>query len=407
MLKPVELDKEIKTNSTYSLKANINIWVIYATTEFKTHMDLELSKCVNVNRELLDLNKVAVTSLGDRRTPDVIYIEAGSNWAQRVAHIYSNEGNLQRNQTALVVFGNEQDTTSLKLALKLGASDYFHREVGFNELLPLLEDIANEKISSSELGELSLFINTKGGSGATTVALNTAIALSEYSKGKVLLIDLGMQFSDAADYLNSKPKYSINDVIDTMDDLDDLSLDGLVYRHASGVNYLCFSSDNIKDNYDRAEKVSALIPLLRQFYRHILVDMSNGVEHVFQHIVSPASYVYLVMQQNVTSIKHAANYVKTLQFDHHLSGEQVKLVVNRYEKKNSITLKDIEATFPNREMFLVPNNYALAMECSNLGKPIVQTKKNCPIKSSLIEISHGLETPSNEKAQSWLGRLFS
>ncbi|WP_423839802.1 AAA family ATPase [Vibrio mytili] len=407
MLKPVELDKEIKTNSTYSLKANINIWVIYATAEFKSHMDLELSKCVNVNRELLDLNKVAVTSLGDRRTPDVIYIEAGSNWAQRVAHIYSNEGNLQRNQTALVVFGDEQDTTSLKLALKLGASDYFHREVGFYELLPLLEDIANEKVSSSELGELSLFINTKGGSGATTVALNTAIALSEYSKGKVLLIDLGMQFSDAADYLNSKPKYSINDVIDTMDDLDDLSLDGLVYRHASGVNYLCFSSDNIKDNYDRAEKVSALIPLLRQFYKHILVDMSNGVEHVFQHIVSPASYVYLVMQQNVTSIKHAANYLKTLQFDHHLSGDQVKLVVNRYEKKNSITLKDIEATFPNREMFLVPNNYALAMECSNLGKPIVQTKKNCPIKSSLIEISHGLETPSNEKAQSWLGRLFS
>ncbi|MEF1309658.1 AAA family ATPase [Vibrio mytili] len=407
MLKPVELDNEIKTNSTYSLKTNINVWVIYATAEFKNHMNSQLSKCVNLHSEWLDLNKVALTSLGDKRTPDVIYIEAGNGWAQKISHIYSNEGNLQRNQTALVVFGDEQDTTSLKLALKLGASDYFHREVGFYELLPLLEDIANEKVSSSELGELSLFINTKGGSGATTVALNTAIALSEYSKGKVLLIDLGMQFSDAADYLNSKPKYSINDVIDAMDDLDDLSLDGLVYRHASGVNYLCFSSDNIKDNYDRAEKVSALIPLLRQFYKHILVDMSNGVEHVFQHIVSPASYVYLVMQQNVTSIKHAANYVKTLQLDHHLSGDQVKLVVNRYEKKNSITLKDIEATFPNRKMFLVPNNYALAMECSNLGKPIVQTKKNSPIKASLFELSHDLELPSNEKVQSWLGRLFS
>jgi pilus assembly protein CpaE len=407
MLKPVEINKEEKTNSIHSLKTNINIWVIYETSEFKINMESELSKCVNINIEWLDLGKIAVTSLGERRTPDVIYIEAGSSWAQKISHIYSNEGNLQRNQTALVVFGDEHDTTSLKLALKLGASDYLHREVGFYELLPLLEDIANEKASSSEIGELSLFINTKGGSGATTVALNTAIALSEYSKGKVLLIDLGMQFSDAADYLNSKPKYSINDVIDTMNDLDDLSLDGLVYKHSSGVNYLCFSADNIKDNYDRATKVSALIPLLRQYYKHIIVDMSHGVEHVFQHIVAPASYVYLVMQQNVTSIKHAANYLKSLQLDHGLTGGQVRLIINRYEKKTSITIKDIEQAFPNQDLLLVPNNFSIAMECSNLGKPIVQSKKNSAIKSSLIDISHQLEEPADKQTQSWLGKLFS
>ncbi len=407
MLKPVELDKNIKTNSIHSLKTNINIWVIYATSEFKSTMESALSKCANLNSEWIDLSKVAVTSLGDKRTPDVIYIETENGWAQKISHIYSNEGSLQHNQTALVVFGDEHDTTSLKLALKLGASDYLSREVSFYELLPLLEDIANEKVSSSALGELSLFINTKGGSGATTVALNTAIALSEYSKGKVLLIDLGMQFSDAADYLNSKPKYSINDVIDTMNDLDELSLEGLVHRHPSGVNYLCFSQENIKDNYDRATKVSALIPLLRQYYQHVIVDMSHGIEHVFQHVVAPASYVYLVMQQNVTSIKHGANYVKSLQLDYGLTSNQIRLVVNRYEKKVSITIKDIEQAFPNQEMSLVPNNYAIAMECSNLGKPIVQTKKNSPIKSSLIEISHQLEQPTDKKTESWLGKLFS
>lgn len=162
MLKPVEINKEEKTSSIHSLKTSINIWVIYDTAEFKSTMEAELSKCVNINIEWLDLSKVAVTSLGERRTPDVIYIEAGNSWAQKISHIYSNEDNLQRNQTALVVFGDEHDTTSLKLALKLGASDYLHREVGFYELLPLLEDIANEKASSSEIGELSLFINTKG-----------------------------------------------------------------------------------------------------------------------------------------------------------------------------------------------------------------------------------------------------
>ncbi len=91
------------------------------------------------------------------------------------------------------------------------------------------------------MGDLTLFINTKGGSGATTLATNTAIELSSYAKSKVLLIDLDMQFSDAADYLNCKPKYNINDVIDSVNDLDELSLEGLVYQHPSGLNYLCFN----------------------------------------------------------------------------------------------------------------------------------------------------------------------
>lgn len=113
------------------------------------------------------------------------------------------------------------------------------------------------------------------------------------------------------------------------------------------------------------------------------------------------------MQQNVTSIKHAANYLKSLQLDYGLTGGQVRFVINRYEKKTSITIKDIEQAFPNQDILLVPNNFSIAMECSNLGKPIVQSKKNSAIKSSLIDISHQLEEPADRRDQSWLGKLFS
>lgn len=142
------------------------------------------------------------------------------------------------------------------------------------------------------MGDLTLFINTKGGSGATTLAINTAIELSSYAKSKVLLIDLDMQFSDAADYLNCKPKYSINDVIDSVNDLDELSLEGLVYQHSSGLNYLCFSQNDPRNNHKHAIQVSKLLPILRQFYSHIIVDLSHGVDHVYQQIVSPATHIF-------------------------------------------------------------------------------------------------------------------
>ncbi|WP_257880248.1 AAA family ATPase, partial [Vibrio parahaemolyticus] len=177
------------------------------TSNFKLHIADELSGCVNVNVDWIELDLFNIDLVKSKSIPDLIYIETGENWAQKVAHVYSSDSSLQHSHTALIVFGDESDTASLKMALRLGATDYFSRSVELGELYPLLKSTAEEKVSNKQMGDLTLFINTKGGSGATTLATNTAIELSSYAKSKVLLIDLDMQFSDAADYLNCKPKY--------------------------------------------------------------------------------------------------------------------------------------------------------------------------------------------------------
>ncbi|TOO72522.1 AAA family ATPase, partial [Vibrio parahaemolyticus] len=384
MLKPVKINDE-----TYkSLKTNLIVWVVYSTSNFKLHIADELSGCVNVNVDWIELDLFNIDLVKSKSIPDLIYIETGENWAQKVAHVYSSDSSLQHSHTALIVFGDESDTASLKMALRLGATDYFSRSVELGELYPLLKSTAEEKVSNKQMGDLTLFINTKGGSGATTLATNTAIELSSYAKSKVLLIDLDMQFSDAADYLNCKPKYNINDVIDSVNDLDELSLEGLVYQHPSGLNYLCFNQNDPRNNHKHAAQVSKLLPILRQFYSHIIVDLSHGVDHVYQQIVSPATHIFLIMQQNVTSVKHAVSYIRSLELDYGLSNHQVELIVNRFEKKSTISLKDIENAVGGHAIHLVPNNFAIAIESANLGNPIVQSKKNSALKASLAEISH-------------------
>lgn len=401
MLKPVKVENEYA-----SLKTNLVLWAVYSTPTFKAHMSNELSKCLNLNIEWIELGDFNLEKIQGKPIPDLVYIETGDKWAQKVAHVYSNGENFQNAHTSLIVFGDEHDTPSLKMALRLGASDYFSDQVMFEELYPLLKEVADDKVANRKMGSLTLFLNTKGGSGATTLALNTAIELAGYAKSSVLLVDLDMRFSDSADYLDCKPKYSINSVIDSLNDLDEMSLEGLVHKHHSGLNYLGFDPLSLKDNHDHAGRVSALLPELRQYYAHIIVDMSGGVEHMFQKIVSPATRVFLVMQQNVISVKHASQYLRSLEYDFGLNKSQIELLVNRYDKKASISTKDIEKAIPNVPVHMVPNNFNLAMECANLGSPIVQSKKNSALKSSLAEISHKLEVPDEENA-SWIKKLFS
>ncbi|GAB2667514.1 AAA family ATPase [Vibrio panuliri] len=403
MLKPINLEEK---KSYLTLKTNLTLWVVYASSSFKHHIDKEVSDCINLNIEWIELSHFTPDILENKPAPDIVYIEVGDGWAQKVAHVFSTNKHLAGENSTLIVFGEETDTASLKMALRLGASDYFSLTAEFGELYPLLKVTAEDKVAAREMGSLTLFINTKGGAGATTLATNTAIELATYSKGNVLLVDLDTQFSDVADYLNSRPKYSINDVINALGDLDEFSLDGLVYKHSSGLSCLSFSPETREQNHKLASQVSKLLPVLRQYYRHIVIDMSRGIEHTFQQVVSPATHVYLVLQQNITSVKHATDLVRSLEFDYGLKSEQLDLVVNRYEKKAPISLKDIEDTLEEKTVILIPNNFQLAMECANLGNPIVQAKRNSAIKTALADLSHKIEQPEKEK-QGWFGKLFS
>ncbi|MGU3842474.1 AAA family ATPase, partial [Vibrio diabolicus] len=123
MLKPVKINEE-----TYkSLKTNLIVWIVYSTSNFKIHIADELSECVNLNIDWIELESFNLDFVKNKQIPDLIYIETGESWAQKVAHVYSSDSSLQHNHTALIVFGDENDTASLKMALRLGATDYLSR----------------------------------------------------------------------------------------------------------------------------------------------------------------------------------------------------------------------------------------------------------------------------------------
>ncbi|WP_411019980.1 hypothetical protein, partial [Salmonella sp. ZJHZ21_0168] len=81
-----------------------------------------------------------------------------------------------------------------------------------------------------------------------------------------------------------------------------------------------------------------------EFYPYVFVDLSIGVDRMFSPILSQAAKVFMITQQNLVGIKNASRILKALTVEYGLSREQIELIVNRYEKRQQITLKDIENT---------------------------------------------------------------
>ena len=78
----------------------------------------------------------------------------------------------------------------------------------------------------------------KGGTGKTVMATNLASAFAKYGGKRTLLLDLDLQFGDAAIMLGIEPDKTIYDLVAAPGELDPEKLAGYIDPHASGVEVL-------------------------------------------------------------------------------------------------------------------------------------------------------------------------
>ncbi len=96
---------------------------------------------------------------------------------------------------------------------------------------------------------------------------------------------------------------------------------------------------------------------------------------MFGSVISPATKLFLVTQQNLVAIKNTTQIIKVLTFEFGVSRDQMEIIVNRYEKRQSIKLKDIQETIGGMKIHTIPNEFKVALESANLGRPFIQSKK--------------------------------
>ena len=391
------------------LKTSLTVWVFYSSDTFQVHISQELSKCQSISFEMIAFHGLVVSNLVHFTPPDLIFVETGPNWAQKIVELQqfdAPESHDAGHDASLIVFGNESDNGALKIALRIGATDFISDKAVLDEFAPLLKNVAEEKVENRHLGELLVFMNTKGGVGASMIALNTAITLARHNPNEVLLLDLDMQFGVIEDYLNINGTYGLADAIANVADLDEVSLGSLVTKHDSGLHTIGFKRDNSHDNFEKAQHMNKLVPVLRERYPYVVVDMSRGLDRIFSSVISPATKIFLITQQNLVALKSTTQLMKLLTFEFGVAKEHMEVVVNRYESRQSIKLKDVEDTVGHVQVHTIPNDFKIALESANLGRPYIQAKQNSSIAKSVKKLAASL-LPDQEEQKRWFKKLFS
>jgi pilus assembly protein CpaE len=224
-------------------------------------------------------------------------------------------------------------------------------------------------------GRIIMFYSPKGGTGCTTLAINSAVTLFN-EETRVVIVDANLQFGDVALFLNEQGKNTILDLAPRVDELDPGIVEEVMIKHAgSGVHILASPSHPEDGEKVNAEQMSKLLRYLCQLYNYVVVDTSSLLTDVTLSVLDISDAVVLVTGQDIPSIKNDRLFLDLL-LTLKIPTEKVMLVMNKYDKRIAILPEKIGENLKQAVAAVIPLDEKTVIPSVNRGVPFMIDNKS-------------------------------
>lgn len=341
--------------------------------------------------------------------PQVLVLCLDGNWRG------SLPGMLQALPAAkppFVVLSPSSDVELLRFAMRAGARDVLSPPYDMEDLTARLLELGREGAmqGTRDCARLIAFINAKGGSGASFLAANVAVALAGKRGRKTVLLDFDIQFGGLPVYLNMNPGEGLIKALEFADTLDSAALPGYMQVHGSGLHLFASTMRNLVLPDDIAEeRITRLLDVLDGVYQEIIVDLPRRIDHATAAVLERLDQVVVVTQQSVTHLQDTKRLLTLLNDHLGIGAERLLLVVNRFSKKSEVRSEDFKNAFPGVAIETVPSDYKQVSASINLGTPIVEGSVRSPLAKAILNLGgrllsgSGMEHKRSSGVLGWLG----
>jgi pilus assembly protein CpaE len=239
-------------------------------------------------------------------------------------------------------------------------------------------------------------VNAKGGSGATTVAVNLALALQSIHHSTAL-VDLA-PLGHCALHLNLKPTFTVSDAITNLHRLDSSLLDSFMARHDRGLQVLAgaVTPTAIEPS---ASDFARLFDTMVGLFHYIVVDASSRLDSATRLVSNLSEKILLIAHADVASLWSAGRVAQYL--GESGSRDRFALVFNRYRKVAGFNEAETEAAIGASVLWRIPNQYFAVSTAIDRGVPLMQ-QGNTEIARSISGLAEYLTKDDLEvKRTAW------
>ncbi|HET9213920.1 MAG TPA: AAA family ATPase [Gaiellaceae bacterium] len=256
--------------------------------------------------------------------------------------------------------------------------------------------------SPGRRGRVVTVFSPKGGTGKTVTSTNLASAFAKFEGRKTLLLDLDLQFGDAAIMLGLEPDKTIYDLVVAPGELDSEKLAGYTTRHGSGLDILPAPLRPEDAELVTETKLSRLLEVARESYDVIVVDTSPFFHGPMLATLDRTDELLLVCGLDVPTLKNVRLALQTLELLA-FPTNRIRLVLNRANTKVGMKRSEVEGALDAKVRFEIPSDRAVPISV-NRGTPAVLAESGADYSKAVREMAKGLLPVEAAKAQK--RRLF-
>jgi len=355
------------------------------------------SKFSSIIKSLTDFK---IFSSNDSQKPDLLIAEIEENEKNNINDILSRL-NIY-NVDDIFLTANNTDPTLLMQAMRYGVKEFISQPINETMVRQALARFIERKQTTLEKNDLkegkiiSVF-GSKGGVGATTIAVNLAVAISTNNTNcSVTLVDMNTLFGEIPLFLELAPKFHWGEITKNIDRLDQAYLDNILTIHKSGLKILpspAYLNGHIRPT---PEAMTRILDMLKQMSDYIIVDGGQSTDDTSLKILKISDTLLLVTILSLPCLTNTNRLIKSFVDLGYVEKENIKVLVNRNVKRSEISLNDAEAAIKTKVFWAIPNDYVSTMTAINNGKTLVDIAPKAPITNSFLGLANSFSSPQNK-----------
>ena len=237
----------------------------------------------------------------------------------------------------------------------------------------------------------------RGGTGVTSIAANTAIALAEETGKKVLLFEGKVFFGHLEVMLNLKVQNALSDLIPHATNLDEGLIRDVVCPHPSGIHVLLAPSNVQIAQGIRAEDIYNIFIGVSRYYDYTVVDAGGPLSDISVTLMDATDRILLVTTPDLASLHDTSRF---LQLSRSLSypADKILMILNKAGVEGGVKLKDIETVLHHQVYHQIPNDPANVLRSINRGIPFLVYYPRSTASKSIQQLAKNLTSISLREA---------
>lgn len=310
--------------------------------------------------------------------PHVILVDSELGGASPINVILALTGRLPA-VPILAMVGNSAIDLA-RQAVLAGARGFITKPVMAEDLVAALRQVLTPRGAAAAAdeamsGRVVIFCAPKGGTGRTTLAINTAIALHKLSHEPVVLIDADYAAPAVDVALNLVAHKNISDLLPRMSRLDADLVASILAPHASGIRVLLAPPPADLSSPISLPQVQQVLVWLKRMFVWVVVDLGLPLDDTAFAFLDGADRIVMSVLPEMVGLRNTRLMLEQLSMRGY-PDEKVWLVLNRATIRGGVPVADIEERLHVPVRYRIPDDQPLATHTINRGVPLVMSHRH-------------------------------